>query len=399
VVRKDDFDSRIRNALVVGSVESGTESASQPQFSSSSQSRSHSHDENGGTDMVEVQTPKTLEYIVLALENGTIVFLFGNIRGVHLELCTAHHTVSRPMLAEQPGRHIAADPSSRYLAVAGAENVFAIYSLPSNNSLNTMYQDGNSGAPIESERYFHVKGVIHKMEFLYPTADDPDHIILLLLVISRGTTRMFVYDWEAGQSLRDIQNHFKKGLMFDWEEQRMPHLLIPMRINSSFLLVSETSMSVCHSPLSGSPDFIRVAIKPVKTSRRYFGSNINPVWTSWFRPLRTESYSKTHDDFYIAREDGTLLFFENSVGDRALGLQMDMYVDCNIGTAFAVLDVMVHKTNDSSTYRGFVDCLVVGGDSSNGGFYLVRSFLRACANKLTSRRWKHEILQYYSIRF
>jgi hypothetical protein len=49
--------------------------------------------------------------------------------------------------------------------------------------------------PVQAERYINVDGVIHKMEFLFPSANDPDHVILLLLVVNGGTTRMFVYDW------------------------------------------------------------------------------------------------------------------------------------------------------------------------------------------------------------
>lgn len=363
IARRADFGSRIRNARIVGSIELGTKSMD----------HSISFQVNEDMPMEGVWAPKSTEYIVLALESGIIVFLFAysNEDG-ELELLTVQHNVSRPMLSEQPGTHIAVDPSSQYMALSGAENVFAVYALRLVNLPRPCIED-KPVSPVESERYLHVDGVIHKMEFLYPSSDDPSHIILLLLVVCRGSTRMYVYDWVAGQSLRDIRSNFKKGTTVV-KQHRMPLLLIPLRIRSAVLLVSEGAMAVCNGILEGTPTYTKMDIKFVKTSPRYLGNNSgNPLWTSWFRPLRTHHYSKTHDDLYLAREDGAVLFMENST-EYFVQAQMDMYVDCNIDTAFACLD-------NAAVKMKYGDRLLVGGDSCNGGLYFVSlSLLLSLAN-------------------
>lgn len=379
IARKSDFGSRIRNARIVGSVARGTESGDHGM---------HFRDESADVPMEDVWAPKSIEYIVLALESGVIVFLFACTRGTEVELAATQHTVSRSMLSEQPGRHIAVDPSSKYMAIAGAENVFAIYALRPVEQLGS--SNGHRPVPlVEFERYLHIDGVIHKMEFLYPIADDPDHIILLLLVVYRGTTRMFVYDWEAGQNLREIRSNFKKGTTV-LKQHRMPLLLIPLRIRSAVLLVSDGIMAVCTGILEGTPTYTEIDIKFVKASPRYLGSSSDgPLWTSWFRPLRTHHYSKAHDDLYLAREDGAVLFVENST-DYFVQAQMEMYVDCNIDTAFACLD-------KAEEYQKPGDGLLVGGDSCNGGLYLVRDpvLFASQVAQLNICRWKLGTRQYF----
>jgi hypothetical protein len=130
-------------------------------------------------------------------------------------------------------------------------------------------------------------------------------------------------------------------------------------------------MSLCRNILEGTPTFINVPIMHIEASERYHGQDRKsrtPLWTTWFRPLRTQRYSRKHDDIYLAREDGTVLFIENNASEIA-DIQMEIALDCNIDTAFACLDK--HGTVLENEKHG--DRLIVGGDACNGGLYLLEA--------------------------
>jgi hypothetical protein len=199
------------------------------------------------------------------------------------------------------------------------------------------------------------------MEFLFPSPDDPDHIILLLLVVRNGTTAMFVYEWAAGQSLTEIRSNNLKGHTLP-PVCRMPLLLIPLTIMSALLFVSADSIMECHNILEGTPTF-RAAPQPeFPASQIHIGIGM-PLWTAWTRPLRAHKYSQGHDDIYIAREDGFIAFLE-IVLDSSVLVQSTIVAGNfrgNIGTAF---------TNLQLSESG-MDFLIAGGESCDGGSYLV----------------------------
>lgn len=43
--------------------------------------------------------------------------------------------------------------------------------------------NGQDVNPIKDEKTFEVKGLIVHMEFLYPSPNDPEHVILLLFLV------------------------------------------------------------------------------------------------------------------------------------------------------------------------------------------------------------------------
>jgi hypothetical protein len=131
------------------------------------------------------------QFIVLQLDTGDSVFLMlRQSKSGELEFVSSRHRVTKSMLKLQPGIHLTVDPSSRYMAVGCSEHLFAIYALHPREELSKQYQGSSTLRHVQSESYFNVQGIILKMEFLYPTADDESHIILLVLVVSRGKTRM-----------------------------------------------------------------------------------------------------------------------------------------------------------------------------------------------------------------
>lgn len=312
--------------------------------------------------------------IVLALENGELLFLFAHDQGPGSRITTVsyRYKVSRTLMSEQLGRHLAVDPSSRYLAVAGSENIFVVYALRPAEQLQSLYVSGNPICPVDGDgRYFHLEGVIHKMDFLFPSADDPDHVILLILICRSNSTRMHVFEWIAGQELTEIRSNNRKGHILP-DMYRMPLLLIPLAFQSAFILVCEWGMAVCKSLLEGTPDTIAINTGVDPPTSIHSGLGV-PLWTSWARPVRHQEWARSHDDIYIAREDGLVKFLEIDCEEFVQAQMNAGAFNCTIGSAFACLDSQDSEIQELFDHKlgPFGDLLITSGDSSTGGMYLV----------------------------
>ncbi|KFY28862.1 hypothetical protein V493_02713 [Pseudogymnoascus sp. VKM F-4281 (FW-2241)] len=308
------------------------------------------------------------QIIVFVLEAGDLMFFCAPDFGPDelIQPILIRHNIAKPLLGENLGAHLAADPSSRYLALGCSENVISIYSLKSREEMDAQYISGQPLSCIREERSLQVKGVILKIEFLFPSFQDPDHIILLLLISRNGKTRMHVYEWISGQPLSAIRQNHKKGHLLD-ERYRTPILLIPLTIKSAFILVCEQGVAVCEGLLEGSPQCHQSHLGHDEPSPIHKGRNA-PLWTSWTRPVRTQKFAATNDDIYIAREDGLVKYLENN-RDEFLCTGVNLGgITCNIGTAFTSLDSKFPGPN------GVIgDILLVGGDSCPGGVYWVQA--------------------------
>jgi len=356
VARKSDFGQRICNACIIGSSSFEVSSVGDSMLS-------QMHDENGDISMVDVAGPELIppQFILLVMESGNLTFLSARNLDMDVEFITSHHRVIHRGITEPPAKHLKVDPSSRYVAVAASEISFAIYALKSREELNMQRLHGEPFQHVSSQNHLHVRGVIHKMEFLFPAADDPDHIILLLLVVRNGSTSMFVYEWEAGQSLQEIRRNNLRGYTLP-PSCRMPLLLIPLTIMSAILFVCVESIVECNNLLEGSPTFQIVPQPEFAVSPIHLGIG-PPLWTAWTRPLRHPRYSKSHDDIYMAREDGFIAFL-GVVSDSSVLVQSIIPAgnfSSNIGTAFTNLELAPDG----------MDFLITGGDSCDGGSYLV----------------------------
>ncbi|OBT64806.1 hypothetical protein VE03_06553 [Pseudogymnoascus sp. 23342-1-I1] len=308
------------------------------------------------------------QIIVFVLEAGDLMFLCAPDFGpdAPIQPILSRHNIAKPLLGENLGAHLTADPSSRYLALGCSENVISIYALKSREEIDSQYISRQPLSCIREERSFQVNGIILKIEFLFPSFKDPDHIILLLLISRNGRTRMHVYEWISGQPLSAIRQNYKKGHLLD-ECYRTPILLIPLTIKSAFLLVCEQSVAVCEGLLEGSPQCHQSHLGHDEPSPIHKGRNA-PLWTSWTRPVRTKKYAATNDDIYIAREDGLVKYLENNF-DEFLCTSVNLGgITCNIGTAFTSLDSKFPGPNGE-----IGDILLVGGDSCSGGLYWIQA--------------------------
>jgi hypothetical protein len=368
VIRKENFGARIRNARVFGSMKA----FHQEQNEEFAGTQIKDEDEDVLMDAEEsVQNGQhrrnllSPQSIILQLDTGDTVFLMLRQSAAgELEFVSSRHRVSKPMLGLQPGVHLTVDPSSRYMAVGCSEHLFAIYSLHPREELSRQHMQGSSLRHVESQGYFNVQGIILKMEFLYPNADDESHIILLVLVVAKGKTRMVRYEWETGNDLAKLRSHNQRGHPLN-RNQQMPLLLIPLTIKSSFILIYERFMTVCRDFLAGEPRFFDFNQNIDPPTNVYHGKGI-PLWTSWTRPARLKSFTVHRDDIYIVREDGIVKFLEiDSDLEEVVGADMHIgELEGNCGTALASLDYHNYGSQTG-------DMLITGGDSCSGGTYLV----------------------------
>jgi hypothetical protein len=359
IVQKNNFGARIRNACVIGPTKDSSKGEGDILSSEIKEEFNMEVDGNAPADKSDALPPQAL---LLQLDTGDSLFLMLRQNGLSgWDFVSSRQRVSKPMLMVQPGMHLSVDPSSRYVAVGCSEGIFAIYALNSREELERQHENHEPIRYIKSERYLYIRGVLHKMLFLYPSPDDDKHIILLLLVVFRGRTRMQLYEWEAGCDLREVRPHNQRGHLLEPSRQ-LPLLLIPLTIKSRFLLVSGDSISVCKDILHGYPVFSDSAVLDAPTHIHQCPGS--PLWTAWTRPLRLPHHTVKQDDVYLVREDGLVKYLEMTTEDDDLVEVGVGTLEYNCGKAFTCLDYNV----DGNTG----DLLVTGGDSCPGATYAVR---------------------------
>ncbi|KND90349.1 hypothetical protein TOPH_05044 [Tolypocladium ophioglossoides CBS 100239] len=360
VARKNDFGSRIRSALVLGDPEEHGLGDETPSGLVESEDPDSSMPD--ALDAADNTRSRALppQLLVLMLDSGDCIFLFlGQQADASLKFVL--NTYSIPKKISYLGYHFAVDPSSRYMAAASPDGVLVMYELEETAVLNAQYMSRGSFTPVKSVRLRVVQGVIHKLEFLYPRPEDDYHIILILIVIrkerglSEPVTRMVTYEWEVGDSLKEIFAQEKLGSRLP-KEHKMPLLLIPLRFNTALFTLSESFIGIVKDCLSGSPVFESLRTDPPSQTELHHGA-YDPLWTAWARPFRRKKYFENTDIIYLAREDGAIIHVEIEATDLVPSVTNVGCVDSNINTAFA------------TAYDVFSDILIIGGDSGPGGIW------------------------------
>lgn len=362
--RKYDFGSRIRNAKVVGSsrvMVNGEEYATtEPVDDTFDMSDPEPFLRTPSSSPGAPPLPPQL--LLVVLETGDCVFLFlrpGD--GDTTEFIALQHCVHSTRLV-RPGFHLAVDPSSRFVAQACSKNMFVVHELESMHHLNDSYTRGLSLRPIVTSRPRTVNGVIHTMEFLFPRPQDPQHIILLLIVVKDGVSRIVTYDWELGDDLRRVLAEEKNGHVLP-PQHEMPLMVIPLTVQSAFFAVSEGEIAYCADVLQGSPSFEPCEVHHAAPSEHHDGTD-PPLWTAWSRPPRLYPYHRDKDFIYLAREDGVVIYLECD-SDDILAASFYHGTFCNVSTAFASL---ADEFDDGEGLKNG-ESLVFGGDSGQGGVW------------------------------
>ena len=101
------------------------------------------------------------------------------------------------------GSLLAVDPHCRAIAVAAHEGRFILYKT---KSMAAWEAEANKGrempTAIEDERIISVQGQIMHMDFLSP-GEDEYHVVLLLVIVLDGRTRLSCFDWDCRQNLSE----------------------------------------------------------------------------------------------------------------------------------------------------------------------------------------------------
>ena len=369
VVRKDDFGSRIRNAVVYGDcpeapsqhddVETDPEIKLEDAISPKIRSPSA-----GYSALRSQAIPPQL--LVLMLESGLIVFLFLVQKHPQYRswefVTNTYQTLSGLQFL---GFHFAIDPFSRYLAAASTQHALVVFELEPWYRLEEQYRENGSIKPVKVAEFRTFQGTLMHLGFLYPRPQDDNHTILLMIVARRDTidqlpaSRMLIFDWMVGDNVENALGVDHPGTRLS-EEYRMPLLVIPIKFQNSFFLVFQHSILVVRQALAGVPElrFLSMADNCRQTSLHH--GNSEPLWAAWARPVRLKRYFAKTDVIYLAREDGLLVHVEIDGVDVVPAVTSAGCVDSNISTAFA------------AAYDKFADVIIVGGDSGPGGTWKVR---------------------------
>lgn len=361
VAQKCDFGSRIRSVVVLGdALEHGLDDRDLSKLVKSK-------DE----DLPMPDTPEAIDHsgtrslppqlLVLMLDSCETVFLFLKERpNTPPEFVMTTHYLPRtiPYL----GYHLAIDPSSSYMTAASPEGVLVVFELEEISAIRAQYMARGFFNPVMSVRLRLMQGLIHKLEFLHPRAEDDYHIILILIVIrardlGEPVTRMVIYEWEVGDNLKDVFAGEKTGNRLP-QEHKLPLLLIPLRFSTAFFTVSEDFIGIVKHCLSGSPVFESLCADPPSQTRLHHGARY-PLWTAWARPFRRQQYFEKTDIIYLAREDGAIIHIEIEAMDLVPSVTNVGCLDTNVNTAF------------TTAYDIFSDILIIGGDSGPGGIWKV----------------------------
>ena len=203
---------------------------------------------------------------------------------------------------------------------------------------------------------------ILKMEFLHPSRNDHEQIILLLIISRNGKTRMLWYEWNCRMSLRRSQ--LKAAVQSVPRDERLPLLLIPLKHITAIMVIHEKQITLYKDLLTGTPRRYIQRLEDVKEPEEMRISGRRPVWVQWARPMRniTEEFTVDHDGIFLCREDGVVQYLSLlTIEPMLFSKPMTGRLGINVNTAFAILDMGPNKA----------DVFAAGGDMSEGG--LLRS--------------------------
>ncbi|TGZ78548.1 hypothetical protein EX30DRAFT_350943 [Ascodesmis nigricans] len=170
-----DFHADIRDAkVIVGAPRHPGVDVEAPQASSSS------------SQETKLRTDLPPDILVLTLDSGYMAFVYArncSQQGQVDFVVSKQRIDSRGRHPTHLGKSVAVDPRSRAMAVTAYQDSFRLYSLRPMSEIQQQMAEGRDINPIKAEKSFEVKGLILHMEFLYPSPNDPEHVILLLFLI------------------------------------------------------------------------------------------------------------------------------------------------------------------------------------------------------------------------
>ncbi|KAI1817496.1 hypothetical protein GGS20DRAFT_11650 [Poronia punctata] len=349
VGQKLHFDVRIRSCCVLGTHDYLR------YLHKASEDRYADYYQDSDTDMDASDLFQQL--LILLLDTGEIGFLFMSLTPAdEWELVYSGCSQGNDKLSS-PGSQLAISPDGGYLALSSMCGLFSIYELETIEELRSRHRHGLELNPLRSRFVRPANGIIHKIDFLYPGSEHASHVILMLIVINSGVSRLVIYDWEKSESWARALYAEKRGHRLD-DAAGLPLLVIPLTVGCQFLLVSEHLTATCTDVLSGPPTLLPFNLAYKEPSPSYYGTGA-PMWTAWTRPMREASYFANADLIWLAREDGQVTCLEIK-GDH--GVDSNIYLGPlhNIDSTFAILSIPGGEV------------LISGGDHGPGAIWAIR---------------------------
>ncbi|TLD17718.1 uncharacterized protein PgNI_01860 [Pyricularia grisea] len=349
VIRRDDFDERIRKAVVIGDLPDSLGLPANKRAAEEDVDMLNSSSQSTQTDSrKELLAPQML---LVLLENCKCIFMVlrTNSDG-SFEFVTSECSIPPEASNSSFGHQLAVDPSSRYIALSSSDSTFTVCELESRQVLESRYRNRIDLNPIKNFRPRAYNGVLQMMEFLFPKKGNEGEVILLMFIVRGGHTRMVLYDWEAGEPLLGALAQEANGHRLSTQHQ-LPLFLIPLRVGTSFIAVYRDTFCIVKDAQLAPPEFSELIVES-KPPSEYYTGNATPLWASWARPFRLSQYGS--DCVYIAREDGCveMLFVNDDVDVEASSVGR---MRCSVSTAFGVL------FDDTPS-----DILVAAGDAGPG---------------------------------
>jgi hypothetical protein len=306
----------------------------------------------------EAEDADTRQALLLGFESGDcMVLLLHETQEGALEFIMACQESYAPRdLLMYPGFHLAVDPSSRYAALGCPDGLFFIYELEELGNIRIQAAAGMAPVPVRSYRPRSVDGVIHTLEFLHPPQGERDQVILLLILVRSKLPKIVIYDWKVGDDLAKTLSG--KAIEHKiWDSRELPLFIVPLTVQSSFLMVTENKVGICKNFVQGIPELGDFKVRQAPAKDKHCGLK-PPLWTAWTRPIRLPRYSRGKDCVYLAREDGYVVFLEigSSSLEGSIALQ---HFNCNIYSGFC------------SIFEKSSDILVMAGDRGSGEIWKV----------------------------
>lgn len=207
---------------------------------------------------------------------------------------------------------------------------------------------------ILQQRFVQVDGMIIRMDFLKSSNNDPNRVVLLLIVANQGVTRLLLYKWDSTRSLSTLRPSQRSGHQLP-KTDSFPHLLIPSCRNSSFAIVVGQFIVFYD-------DVETKNLRRLEANLEIEPDDTDKHWVQWAKPIRLEEYRKQKEDIYIIREDGLLrtILGSHNLSKRISATVRPGYLNINVDTAVCALSA-------PPTAGG--DILIVCGDTTEGGVF------------------------------
>jgi len=240
------------------------------------------------------------------------------------------------------GEFLAAEPYGRALAVAAPEGGVLLVEVSNKH-------DTEKANVVQQRPLIQILGTILHMEFLYPSAYDPDHIILLIIKVIERKIFIQHVEWLQGAGTATAKVHSASRIHTGGQ---FPTLLIPLQSSAAFLLVCGTSLYLFTDLLSGH----------VQPSRVTVDSTEDLIWSAFARPiLENQRHDGESDTVWLSTERGVV--FQLKMGSFDSVRKTECGPITTLEHPITSIFTIVDSANDGTKL------LLAGSETSSGGIY------------------------------